>query len=201
VEILPRAASDCSEVADGLAESFCSAHWLDTFRRQFQEEVLEPHGGLTAVMGREPRSAEDWLQGALMDRVAVAVDLWLEDMDAASLLLRRYGSAQEVENELRRCLKSAAFRAPEQGERRIVVGTPGSPSGRSLRERLAASSAIGIAEFVTIPEDVVICLELENLRLSSLAAGLVSGQSQLVDLAARLKTREDVDWLPLDRPD
>ena len=130
VEILPLAAVECTEVANPLAESFCSERWLDAFGRRFQEEVLEPHGGLTVVMQREPRSIGEWFRTTLLDRVADAVGLWLEDMDAASLLMRQYGSAHEVENELSKCLKSAAFRAAERDSPRIVVGTPGSPSGR-----------------------------------------------------------------------
>jgi hypothetical protein len=203
VEILPLAAGDGAhaQVAASLAESFCSERWLDAFGRRFQEEVLAPHGGLAAVMAREPRFVAEWLQTTLLDRAQAAVDLWLEDMDAASLMMRRYGSAEAVENALRKCLKSAAFNTEEGGGRRIVVGTPGSPSGRSLRERLAESNTIAVAEFVTIPEDVVVCLELEDLSLSSAAADLVSGQPLLVDLAGKLMMRQDLNRVTLTPPD
>src|SRR5207248_4284742 len=76
--------------------------------------------------------------------------------------------------------------------RRVVVATPGSPSGRSLRESLG--DAPEIADLVTIPEDVVLCLELEDLSLAAAAADLVAGQPLLADLARKLATRDDVDW-------
>jgi hypothetical protein len=197
MEILPAGADAGPGVAESLAASFCSLRWLGAFGRQFQEEILEPHGGLAAIMARDPRHVGEWFQSTLLERVAVAVDLWLGDMDAASLLMRRHGSAEEVENELRKCLKSSVFRTPGAGGRRLVVCTPGSPSGRSLRERLAASNSIEVDEFVTIPEDVAICLEIENTGLASIAAGLTSGQSLVVDLAGKLMTREDVTWTAL----
>src|SRR5205823_1575833 len=156
-EILPLEARDFAEAAIAFAETFCSERWLAAFGRRFQEEVLEPHGGLAALMAREPRLVAELFRTTLFQRVADAVDLWLEDTDAASLLIRRHGTAKEVENELRKCLKSAAFRSELRANRRIVVGTPGSPSGRSLRESLARSSTLERADFVTIPEDFVLC--------------------------------------------
>jgi len=77
---------------------------------------------------------------------------------------------------------------------------PESPSGRSLRESLAKSvSLLSIADFVSIPDDVVFCLEIENLSFYSVLARLVSGQPWLTDLAPKLVTREDVAWPDLAR--
>jgi hypothetical protein len=79
-----------------------------------------------------------------------------------------------------------------------VIGIPNTPSGRSLRESLARSTGeLKPCTFVSIPEDVVLCLELEGVDLSSAAADLVPDQPWLAELAAKLVTRKDVTWVDM----
>ena len=78
---------------------------------------------------------------------------------------------------------------------RLIVGLPDSPSGRSLRESLARSASdFSIADFVSIPDDVVLYLEIENLCLSTVLARLTEGQPWLRQLAHKLVSRVDVAW-------
>jgi hypothetical protein len=82
----------------------------------------------------------------------------------------------------------------------VTVGTPCSPSGRSLRESLAQSSVLPtIAEDIAIADDVVLCVEQENLSLAATAERIVADQPWLADLAPKLVTRHDVVWSGLER--
>ena len=52
---------------------------------------------------------------------------------------------------------------------------------------------------MSIPDDVVLCLEIEDLSFSSVLAGLASGQPWLTELAPKLVSRQDVAWPELTR--
>jgi hypothetical protein len=47
---------------------------------------------------------------------------------------------------------------------------------------------------VTIADDVVLCLEIENQSFSSVAAGLVAARPWISELAPKLVSRIDVAW-------
>jgi hypothetical protein len=193
-DLLPVKTLRLTELRHALADSFCSQRRLSHLEKMLNEEVLQPLGGLAVVATREPRVLPQVFEN-MLHRVARAVDHWLESRDAASILLERYGSVEVAANELLHSWKSTTFGSPERACRRLIVGTPASPSGRSLRECLAKSaSAPSHFDFVTIPDDVVLCLELDNVSIAAVAADLVSGQSWLADLAPKLVSRKDVSW-------
>jgi hypothetical protein len=171
---------------------------LARLEQSFQDEVLDAYEGLTGVLSREPGFAAELFGTTLFQRVCLAVGHWQEGQDAASILHKRYGSMDAVVSELVRSWKTATFSFPDGGAQRLVAGVPGSPSGRSLRESLMKSAdALSIAEFVTIPDDVVLCLEAENISFASVSAELVEGQPWLAQLATRLVSRIDMDWAGL----
>jgi eukaryotic-like serine/threonine-protein kinase len=199
IDLLPMEPPVGVAIGGALADVLCSDRRLAHLERRFQEEVLDVHGGFAVVMGRPPGPLAEFFQGTLLPRVAGAVGDWLEGQDAAELLRQRYGSIDRAVNEVLRRWQSAQFGNPHGAREGLVVATPGNPSGRSLRECLARSAdGLRIAQFVTVPEDVVFCLELEDLSLPALAADLVSGQAWLAGLASKLVTRNDVDWPGLD---
>ena len=89
VDVLRARSVGRDELGSSLTDAFCSDRRLGDIERRLQEEVLEAHGGLVAVMGREPRFATQLFQDDLFQRVAQGVEEWLEGWDAASVLLRR----------------------------------------------------------------------------------------------------------------
>jgi eukaryotic-like serine/threonine-protein kinase len=194
-DLLPVQTASVAELRETFAGSFCSDRRLAYLERRFHEEVLEPHGGLTVVMTRESGFVTEVFQETLFRRVAGEVHDWLGDSDAASILYQRSGSIEGVVRELIRAGKSILHGHASNAAGRLILGLPSSPSGRSLRESLAKSaSELSITDFVSIPDDVVFCLEIENLSFYSVLAKLVSGQPWLTDLAPKLVSREDVDW-------
>jgi hypothetical protein len=199
-DLLPLHTGSTAELRETLADSFCNDRRLANLAGKFHEEVLEPHGGLSVVMTREPSFLTEVFQNTLFQRVARAVDEWLRDSDAASILYQRYGSIESVVRELIQTGKSTLLGQPKNADGRLIVGLPGSPSGRSLRESLTKSaSELSISDSVSIPDDVVFCLEIEDLSFSSVQAGLVSEQPWLTDLAPKLVSRKDVAWPDLAR--
>ncbi len=199
-DVLPVQSASMTELRETLADSFCNDRRLAALEKRFHDEVLEPHGGLSVVMGREPSFLNEVFQNTLFQRVACSVDEWLKNSDAASILYQWYGSIEGVVEKLIQTGKATILTQPKNTDRRLIVGLPGSPSGRSLREGLAKSaSELSISDSVSIPDDVVLCLEIENLSFSSVLAGLASGQPWLTELAPKLVSRQDVAWPDLTR--
>ena len=77
-DVLPVQTASMAELRETLAGSFCNDRRLANLERRFHEEVLEPHGGLSVVMTREPCFLTEVFQETLFQRVAGAVDEWLK---------------------------------------------------------------------------------------------------------------------------
>ena len=195
-DLLPVQTASMVELRETFASSFCSDRRLADLERAFHEEVLRPHGGLSVVMVRETSFVAEVFQETLVRRVTRAVDDWLKDNDAASILYQRHGSIEGAARDLIELVNPTVLRRSETGaEERLIVGLPDSPWGRSLCERLAKSAnELSISAFVSIPDDIVFCLEIEKMRFSAVLRKLISGQPWLTDLAPKLLSREDVDW-------
>jgi eukaryotic-like serine/threonine-protein kinase len=198
IDLLPVDTVSLAELRLVLASAFSSEPRLAKLDRSFQDEVLGAFGGLSGVLTGEPRFATELFGDTLFHRVCAAVDRWQEEQDAASILHKRYGSMDAVVAELARLWKSALFGFPEYAAQRLLVGTPDSPSGRSLREGLMKSAGfLSNSEFLTIPDDIVLCLEVQDLSFASVLAELIGGQSWLAEVAPKLVSRIDIDWAEL----
>jgi hypothetical protein len=200
IDLLPAGPVRTGSVRELLADSFCSERRLAELERGLWRELREPHGGLVEIMTRESKVVSEVFESALLQPVASAVDRWLEVQDAASILPERRGSMEGALRELAAAYRSLTGGLPALPQPRVIVGTPCSPSGRSLRESLAQSSSLPtIAEDIAIADDVVLCVEQENLSLAATADGLVARQPWLAELASKLVTRRDVLWTGLGR--
>ena len=140
-----------AELRETLADSFCNDRRLANLEKRFHEEVLEPYGGLAAVMRARIDSRNDVFQNSLFERVASHVDEWLKNSDAASILYQWYGSIDAVVEKLIETAKSTILAQNTDTVRRLIVCLPGSPSGRSLRESLEKlASELPISDSVSI---------------------------------------------------
>jgi hypothetical protein len=194
-DLLPVQTASMAELRETFAGSFCSDRRLADLETSFHEEVLQPHGGLSVVMTREAWFLTTVFQETLFQRVTSAVDAWLSNSDAATILYQRNGSVEGAMRELIESGKSTLLGQPSNEVERLIVGLPDSPAGRSLRESLAKSASdFSIADFVSIPDDVVLYLDIENLCLSSVLARLTAEQPWLTQLAHKLVSRIDVAW-------
>jgi hypothetical protein len=198
IDLLPVETARLAELRVVLADTFSSERRLAKLDQSFQDEVLEAYAGLSGVLTREPLFASELFGNILFHRVCAAVDHWQQEQDAASILHKRYGPTDAVVNELARLWKTAILGFPGHAAQRLFVGTPDSPSGRSLREGLMKSaSLLSNSVFVTIPDDVVLCLEVEDLSFASVASELIGGQPWLAEVAPKLVSRMDIDWAEL----
>ena len=194
-EILPVTAGPPDEIRDLLTAAFWNDRRLAGFEAGFQEEVLSPHGGLTGVLSRESRNQTEVFENDLFHRVASLVGRWLEGRDAASILLDRGGSLAAAIATLERSLAPLIAGLAGRPGHRLVVATPGSPAGRSLREGLASAiSEPSVPNCVTIADDIVLCLEIENQSFTSVAAEMVAARPWISELAPKLVSRIDVAW-------
>ena len=182
-EILPVTAGPPDEIRDRLTAAFWNDRRLAGFEAGFQEEVLNPQGGLTGVLSRDSRNQTEVFENDLFHRVASLVRHWLEGRDAASILLDRAGSLDAAIVTLERSLAPLIAGLAGRPYQRLVVATPGSPAGRSLREGLASAiSEPPVPDTVTIADDVVLCVEIENQ--SFYVGGGRDGRGATVDFRA-----------------
>ena len=181
-----------------LTDSFCSERRLASIERRFQEEVLEAHGGLVAVTEGDPRFLNQLFDNDLFHRVAHLVGQWLGGWDAVSILQHRCGSMKGAIGELIEFWKKTTPETADRPDQRVILALPSSPSGRSLREGLAnTATATFVTDHVAIPDDIVLCVEFEDLSFSSVAASMGSAHSWIAELAPKLVSRKDVAWADL----
>ena len=141
-----------TELRETLADSFCNDRRLANLEKRFHDEVLEPHGGLSVVMTREPSFLNEVFQKTLFQRVACTVDEWLKNSDAASILYQWYGSIEGVVEKLIQTGKvdpprpaqeygRAAHRRPAgKSLGQEFAGKPGEVGERAFHLRLGVDS-------------------------------------------------------------
>jgi hypothetical protein len=82
------------------------------------------------------------------------------------------------------------------GAKRVLALVPRDAHLETLKRKLEPS--LGAISVQPQEEDeLVLCCEAERIPLDNVAASLIAGRQEYVDLAARLHTRVDVDW-PVD---
>ena len=149
-------------------------------------------------MGREQRFLTQLFENDIFLRVAQAVGKWLENWDAASTLMQRFGSVERAAGELIEFWRTTSPKGSESSQTRATLALPPSPTGRSLRESLANKSALSfVTDCVAIPDDIVLCVESDDLSFATVAADMVSEHPWIESLAPKLVSRKDVDWVNL----
>jgi Tubulin like len=187
-----------SQLRTTLTDSFCTEQQLAIIEHEFQEQVLEAHGGLVAVMEGDSRFLNRLFDDDLFHRVAHLVGQWLAGWDAASILLHRRGSIKGAVDELIAFWNTTRPEVTGCPDQRVILALPSSPSGRSLGESLAKSPAAAfITDYVAIPDDIVLCVEPQDMSFSSVAAGMVFTHPWIAELAPKLVSRKDVAWADL----
>lgn len=200
VELFPGDAHGLDELRVVLADSFCNESRLVDIELRLQEEVFEAHGGFVAVMGREDRFLNQVFENDIFLRVAHSVGRWLENWDAAAILVQRYGSVEQAAREVLRFWQPIAPGTAEgQGlESRATLALPSSPTGRSMRENLERKAALSyVTDFAAIPDEVVLCVEFDDLSFATVAAAMISEHPWIEELAPKLVSRKDVEWVNL----
>lgn len=192
-ELVPGPTCDLPAAAATLLEGLSAEH-SQGFDEQFQAEVLDPAGGLWALV---TRSAEliPVLREELWARARSAMLIALADVDAAGLFLNAHPVEQQAGQALRSQVRAARPVLAEAAEQQqLVLAVPDSPAGAEVRQLLAESFPDEPLSVVDSDGDVVVCYEAARLSLSRVAAALFGNPAAHAELARRVLTRLDVPW-------
>lgn len=164
---------------------------------RLSSELLAPRGGLLALGGNWEGLASV-VEAAMRTAVEGEVERLIRHFDFMTLLVDARDSATPDESPLHACL-AAALPAPLAGggARRLAVVAPLALSPANLRD--AVSRAIGPAPTIVRDnvDEVVICCEAEQLPLPRVASQLVADCPRAAEVAGRIHTRADVEWIAL----
>jgi hypothetical protein len=95
-------------------------------------------------------------------------------------------------------LKAALPRIPHcGGDRRLLIVAPPDSAPGQLVEQLGSEVPQAPTIVIDTEGDMLVCYEDEQLPLRRVAAAVLGGRVQNVEIAARLHARNDVQWSPL----
>jgi len=169
------------ELTRELAESFSRDYLGSTGLRNFQDKP-ELLGGMAAALRRAARR---------LIRQAVG------EMDIAGWLLG--GTPEAATARVTACLSEADAQLLKEcgGNRRLLICHGSSAGSEPLAEAIAAQTK-ALPQFLAGTEpDIAVCCEAENIPLARVAANYLQDRLELPELASRVRTRIDVEWLPI----
>jgi serine/threonine protein kinase len=186
-------------VLTGLGPEF-----VDAFEREFQDQVLERHGGLWALVSSDlsaPRGTQSLAESIMTElqlRARRAIHGKLASVDAATLFLEVHKEPRQAQHALQALVQSALPPVPTPGGRnRVIVALPASPAGGTLRELAQNALAGAPLTLVDSKGDVLVCHEIADLRLDEMTPALIGDTAACADLARRVMTRTDIAWSEL----
>jgi hypothetical protein len=221
LEVLPWGARTRADAAAAVLERLAPERFR-SFEESLMTAVVEPQGGVGAALGigntpdpaqvsqasaslafwnlvTGPGEVAQKLTERMIGQAQAFIGDTLADLDAAGLFL-------EVATDEALAVLTAHVQATRPhllvagAWEHLVVVLPESPAGASLRELVLRSAGGMPLSLCPGATDVCLCREVACQPLPVVAGALVSGQASASELAQRVLTRTDVNWLPLSLP-
>ena len=171
------------------------------FDASFDADHLSPRGGLFHLASRANDISE--VAGAdLLSAATAAVQRALAGLDVARLFVESFGDSHAAADQLRASLSAARpLLMACGGTRRRFVSVPKSDGDEKLVELARGVVEPSPTVVTSRAHEIVSCCELGSLSVIDIANSLVDDRPDLIELAARLHTRVDVEWCRLSEVD
>jgi serine/threonine protein kinase len=215
--LLPFGADTLASAAEALVEQL-PAETMREIEDQFQDEVLNPRGGLLGVVGNPVdrlhsatapssttvrfwdtnvagRQLANELREQLYSRARAVVVSALAGMDAAGLFFERHGNAEQARQTIRDVAAVSRVQFSQANAAQYaLLALPSSQSGRDLRD--LASEALEALPLTVVEgyEGVILIQETAGLNVPAVITALCSDDPQCAELATLMRTRIDVVW-------
>jgi serine/threonine protein kinase len=165
------------------------------FDDRVQREVLDPVGGLWEAL-KEPGAT---LAAQLTRQAGAFLAPFLDGVDLTLLLHQRYGEGQPWRQALQDRVRAAGLTVPGNGPwEHLVLAVPEGPTAAPLRDA-ALEALVGVP--VTLLDagaatcdELLVAREAAGLALPELAARFAGDDPAVVELAEKVRTRQDVAW-------
>jgi len=166
--------------------------------QSFQERCLAPCGGLWNVL-----TAQEDLMGQLREdlhrHLLQAVLESLKDCDVAEIFLRAYSGQDQARQALNDLIAAAPVHLRvSEGWQHLIANIPSGEAGDTLRELLHLAAPNVTNTVIRSEGNIVFCQEVGHLSAAHVAQELIGEDKGIREIAPRLMTRIDVDWMPLD---
>ena len=174
------------------------SHRAAEFAAEVEATLFGSDGGLRVLLASNAGVQTD-LADTLRTTARQVLRQAVREVNVAEVVLAATASSQDQDsNPLRKCVAMAhPFWTKCGGARRLLTVVPES----SAREPIAASLEHYLEQSMNLvfdaDGDLVFCYEAEGLEIIDLAWSLIGDRPDLLQVAARLHTRTDVDWLSL----
>ncbi len=174
------------------------SHRLAEFAADVETGLFGNNGGLRVLLASNTGLQSD-LADVLRTTASQVLRRAVREVNVAELVLAVTASSKDATHSpLQTCVQIAQPRMTKcGGARRLLSVVPES----SAREPIAASLEHYLKKSLNLvfdtDGDLVFCYEAEGLEITDLAWSLIGDRPDLLQVAARLHTRTDVDWLSL----
>ncbi|MEX0679304.1 MAG: tubulin-like doman-containing protein [Pirellulales bacterium] len=164
---------------------------------RFQAGFLEPNGGLRNVCEKADALRASALE-ALRAEARAEVLAALKQIAIDEALLGSATTAEDRNHTLRACLDAVKAKFTDcGGAQRLLTILPASCASSALRDSMTQQFTPPATIITDTDSDLVFCNEQQQLSLAHVAARLIDGRSNIIQIAGRLHTRVDVPWSEL----
>jgi hypothetical protein len=158
---------------------------------RFQEKFLLPEGGLRAVCAKG-----EALHGSVVDDLRAMARA--EILNAMRLDESVWGAGTAANDRLgwlEKCLEVARPKVSDCGGAQRLLAII--PAGSAALQETATVLTPPATIVTDADAELVLCYEQQALSLAHVAARLIDGRSDIIQIAGRLHTRMDVPWSKL----
>jgi hypothetical protein len=162
----------------------------------FQQEFTRRHGGLAAGLAQGAEFHKELATAMHVQARAAVLDVVRAAGIGQKMLAK--DSGDDRHDLMRACLADATPGLMAcGGDRRLLMVTSEQSDAGPLAQAVTEVTSRAPSLVVDPAGEPVLCYEVAGMPLTNAAASLVENQPHCAQLAARLHTRCDIDWLPL----
>jgi hypothetical protein len=166
---------------------------------RFQAGILQPQGGLLSVCEKAD-AMQTRLLDALRAEARAEVLGALKQIAIEEAILGSDSTAEVRGQRLRACLEAAKAKFTDCGGTQRLIAVVPAGCGSALRDSFSQQLTPPATVTTDTDADLVLCYEQQGLSLAHVAARLIDGRSDIIQIANRLHTRMDVPWSQLPQP-
>jgi hypothetical protein len=197
IELLPGGAKTFAHGVKEVLEGYDSLK-IQELDQAFQESCLQPCGGLWKILTAQ-EDLGDQLREQLHKHLGEAVLKSLNDIDVPSLFLRAHPGYDDGRQALSDVIEAPPARlTTAKGWRHLIAAIPAGEDGDTIRELLHLAVPNVTSNAVRTGSNILICQEIGHLSAGRAAADIIGKDDAVKEVAPRLMTRIDVNWLPLE---
>lgn len=175
----------------------------DEVDQALQQQFAAAQCSLREMVMREGTHAQSRMEAVILQAARSVIRERLRRTDLDRLFRESKMSKTEIAAWLQRELETATPRLLPRcgGASRLMIAVPEQSSTSEIASCIEEQFSETPAIVRATRGDIVVCYEVEQVPLVSVAANLINSRPDCADLVAHLHTRTDIAWTPLVCPE